>query len=426
MNKRAGEIFNRDPQKMIGKHIWTEFPEGIGQPFYKAYYKAMEEQKYIHLEEYYQPYDRWFENRIYPSSEGLSIFFSDITARKKAEEELRMGHQRLSSYLTNSPLGVIEWDKNFKITAWSPQAEKIFGWTEQEVIGKHFDEFNLVFERDKELVAQVGIQLMSGCVKHNKSLNRNNTKSGNTIYCEWYNSVLKDENGEVLSVMSLVHDVTENKVAEESLKANEQELELIYNTSIDIIFLISVEADNRYKFTSVNNAFLSATGLKKEQVVGKYVEEVIPEPSSSLVFSKYKQAIHEHQIIQWEETSDYPAGRKTGIVTITPVFNDSNECTMLVGTVHDITKRKEVEEELRKSELRYRSLIEQASDAIMITDQKGNFIDVNTSFCKQFGYTKEELLELNISMVIDPEQLKNDPIRYDLLRAGQAFYVKEE
>src|SRR5436305_14364285 len=76
MNKRAGEIFNRDPQKMIGKHIWTEFPEGIGQPFYKAYYKAMEEQKYIYLEEYYQPYDRWFENHIYPSSEGLSIFFS--------------------------------------------------------------------------------------------------------------------------------------------------------------------------------------------------------------------------------------------------------------------------------------------------------------------------------------------------------------
>src|SRR6476620_1838836 len=74
MNKRAGEIFNRDPQKMIGKQIWTEFPEGIEQPFYKAYYQAMEEQKYIHLEKYYQPYDRLFENRIYPSPHGLSIF----------------------------------------------------------------------------------------------------------------------------------------------------------------------------------------------------------------------------------------------------------------------------------------------------------------------------------------------------------------
>src|SRR5215470_2226228 len=82
MNKKAGEIFDRDPAAMIGKHIWTEFPEGIDQPFYRAYYKAMDEQEYIHLEEYYAPYDRWFENHIYPSSNGLSIFFRDVTERK--------------------------------------------------------------------------------------------------------------------------------------------------------------------------------------------------------------------------------------------------------------------------------------------------------------------------------------------------------
>src|SRR3954451_20995153 len=55
MNKKAGEIFDRDPAKMIGKHIWTEFPEGVGQAFYHGYYRAMEEQKYIYLEEYYPP-----------------------------------------------------------------------------------------------------------------------------------------------------------------------------------------------------------------------------------------------------------------------------------------------------------------------------------------------------------------------------------
>jgi PAS domain S-box-containing protein len=80
-----------------------------------------------------------------------------------------------------------------------------------------------------------------------------------------------------------------------------------------------------------------------------------------------------------------------------------------------------VEEELRKSELRYRSLIEQASDAIMITDQKGNFLDVNTSFCKRFGYIKEELLQSNVSMVIEAEEVKNEPIRFDLLIAGEAI-----
>ncbi len=89
VNKKAGEIFDRSPDDLIGKHIWTEFPEGIDQPFYRAYYQAVERQMPLHIEEYYPPYDRWFENHIYPTAEGLSIFFQDITERKRAELEIR-------------------------------------------------------------------------------------------------------------------------------------------------------------------------------------------------------------------------------------------------------------------------------------------------------------------------------------------------
>jgi PAS domain S-box-containing protein len=85
MNKKAGQIFNRDPAAMAGKHIWTEFPEGVGQPFQKAYEKAMKENKYIYLEEHYEPYDLWFENHIYPTDNGIAIFFQEVTKRKRNE-----------------------------------------------------------------------------------------------------------------------------------------------------------------------------------------------------------------------------------------------------------------------------------------------------------------------------------------------------
>jgi PAS domain S-box-containing protein len=85
MNKKAGEIFNRDPNEMVGKQIWVEFPEGVNQAFYKAYYKAVETQQYIQIEEYYPPYDRWFVNHIYPSPDGLTIYFNDITLKKQQE-----------------------------------------------------------------------------------------------------------------------------------------------------------------------------------------------------------------------------------------------------------------------------------------------------------------------------------------------------
>jgi PAS domain S-box-containing protein len=88
VNNRAGEMFNRKPEDLIGRRIWTEFPEAIGQPFHKAYAQAMKTQEPVQMEDYYAPWDRWFENRIYPSQDGLTIYFQDVTDRKKIETKL--------------------------------------------------------------------------------------------------------------------------------------------------------------------------------------------------------------------------------------------------------------------------------------------------------------------------------------------------
>jgi PAS domain-containing protein len=69
----------------------------VGQPFYHAYLGAMAEQTPVHLEEYYPPWNRWFENHIYPSPDGLIIVFQDITERKRVEEALRQREQQLAS-----------------------------------------------------------------------------------------------------------------------------------------------------------------------------------------------------------------------------------------------------------------------------------------------------------------------------------------
>ena len=89
INKQAADLFGRRPEDLIGRHIWTEFPEGVGQPFHLAYERALAEQVFISMESYYRPWDRWFENRIYPSPDGVSIFFHEITERKRAEQAAR-------------------------------------------------------------------------------------------------------------------------------------------------------------------------------------------------------------------------------------------------------------------------------------------------------------------------------------------------
>jgi PAS domain S-box-containing protein len=89
VNTCGGRLIGRDAATLAGKHIWTEFPEGRGQKFHLAYEQAMAEQRPIQLREYYPPWDRWFENRVYPSPDGLSIFFTDVTEQQRAQDERR-------------------------------------------------------------------------------------------------------------------------------------------------------------------------------------------------------------------------------------------------------------------------------------------------------------------------------------------------
>ncbi len=93
VNRKAAEHFGRKAKDLIGKHIWTEFPEGRGEKFHLAYEKAMAEQIPLYIEEYYPPYDSWFENRIYPSPQGLTIYFCDVSERKRGEERLRQAER---------------------------------------------------------------------------------------------------------------------------------------------------------------------------------------------------------------------------------------------------------------------------------------------------------------------------------------------
>jgi PAS domain S-box-containing protein len=133
--------------------------------------------------------------------------------------------------------------------------------------------------------------------------------------------------------------------AEEALRENEQQLVSIYNTVKDVIFCLAVEPDGQFRFVSVNTAFLKVTGLSREAVVGKTVNAVIPEPSLTMVLENYRQAVEEKTIVFWEETSDYPTGRLTGEVSVAPVFDNNGTCSHLVGSVHDITDRKQAEAE---------------------------------------------------------------------------------
>jgi PAS domain S-box-containing protein len=138
VNEHAGRLFHRDPASLIGKHIWTEFPEGVGQPFQLEYERAVAEGTPRQIEAYYPPYGRWFENRIYPYAGGLAIFFQDVTERRTAEARLRESEQRYRSLFDRHPDAVYSFDADGRFVSANPACEKLSGYTPEELIGKPF------------------------------------------------------------------------------------------------------------------------------------------------------------------------------------------------------------------------------------------------------------------------------------------------
>src|SRR5262249_5218693 len=94
VNERAGELLGRKTEDLIGKQVWEAFPDGLGQPFNDVYRRAMTEQTTTCFEPYYEPWDRWFENRVYGLPTGIAIYFTEVTERKRVEVAERRQRER--------------------------------------------------------------------------------------------------------------------------------------------------------------------------------------------------------------------------------------------------------------------------------------------------------------------------------------------
>jgi PAS domain S-box-containing protein len=153
---------------------------------------------------------------------GLMGIARDITERKQADEALLLSKQRLALHVEQTPLAVIQWDSDFKVQEWNPAAEKVFGYTQEEAVGRHFGFF--ISDSARPQVEAVGLTLIKRGGSQ-RSTNENITKAGKTIICEWFNTALVDPAGRFMGVASLVQDITERKQAEEALRQTHNELE---------------------------------------------------------------------------------------------------------------------------------------------------------------------------------------------------------
>lgn len=272
----------------------------------------------------------------------------DIADRKQAEENLAKAVQYLTAHMENSPLAVIEFDPQFRVNRWSKEAENVFGWTSDEVIGRSISEFQWVYEEDEELVRRESAGLVSGERSRSLNINRNYRKDGSIIHCEWYNSAIYDSEGKMISILSQVMNVTRRKEAEEALRKSEERFAQMADQAHEMIW----DVDAKGLYTYVSSGCELITGYRPGQLIEQmHFYDLHPEegrePFKKTVFAAFERKESFSGLANPILTKD---GRKVWVSTNgMPILDIQGSLIGYRGSNYDITDRLMMEE--KKAEL---------------------------------------------------------------------------
>ena len=392
-------------EQTLNKIIWDIHPEMKGTVFWDKYHEAMATKKVVEIENYYPPMDTWFSVKVYPSEDGLTIFYKNITENKKLQQQQVL----FASIVNSSDDAILSKTLEGIITSWNHGAEKIFGYGSSEIVGKHISILipPALINEEYEI---------TGKIKNGETIDHYETtrirKDGKKINVSLTISPIKDDSGNIIGASKISRDVTKEKEAEEKLATSEMRFRSLIENSAEGISLADANSNNIYSSPAakkimgelpINNA-ISRTHPDDLEAIKKVWVEILENPGKPIPYQGRFLHADGHYI--WLEV----------ILTNLLLIKGVNA---IVTNFRDITKRKQTEDNLIKSEKIYKTIASSIPGSVIcLLDPDYRYLLIEGDMLENLGYAKNEMLGNKAADILDPEVFARAEPRFKNVLSG--------
>lgn len=416
---RATPRFRNRCRTRAGAHRWLEWHSRVDEAGGRVY---------------------WLGRDVTEQQQALIIFDAEMQRRRRALEEAEL---RLGVHVNNTPLAVVEFDARLRVRRWSTRAEALFGWSEEEVIGDRPDQWRFIHEDDADTVATAMLALVTGESPSLVIENRNYTRDGGVVHCEWFMSAVFDDDGRLLSLLAFAQDVT----ARVRAQAEAAEREALFRATFEQapVGIAHVGLDGRWlrvndtlcRFLGYDAATLLATSFQQlthpDDLDADLVQMRALLDGRIERYEMRKRYLHRDGHVLWAQLTVSlrrdAAGSPhhfisvvediTSTVAIEQALERSRdeleqrvvERTRELESANrtlavEVEQRRSAEAALRESEARIRTILENSHDAFVACDEDGRIVEWNRSAEAVFGWRRSEAVGRAMAELIIPARLR--------------------
>jgi two-component system, cell cycle sensor histidine kinase and response regulator CckA len=388
-NKSAELILHRRRHEVVGQKLFEAFPEAKGSIFEEKYTEALKEKTQLGFETYFgiKPYENWYDVRVYPFEDGISVYFQVTTERKEAENKLRASEERYRAVFDNAGIGIDLLDRDGRILQVNQALSDMLGYSEKELSQLTF--LDITHPEERGISKRNLDALIRGEIKFYRLEKRYLRKDRSILWADLTTSAICGPNGEHTGTVGVIADITQRKQAEDALRDSEQQYRAFFATSHDPVFMTGLDG----QFIDFNDVALEVFGYAPDDRDGLLQTNV-----ANAYANPEEREAHSALVAKQGFCKEYPLDlrKKDGTIIqalITTVVRKDSRGAIIgfQGSVRDITEQKRSEQKLRDSEARLLDLYENAPNAYFSVSTDGLIRKCNKCAEKLLGYPREML-----------------------------------